>query len=104
MGRDPLRAISQVGVFVLFYLLTITVLAMPLYWLGGQLVETTLTPFIGAISATYICCKIYDWTPLPQAGLTRDRRGGRDLALGIAAGIAGVAVALAPGLLFQLSH
>jgi membrane protease YdiL (CAAX protease family) len=104
MGRDPLRAISQTGVFVLFYLLTITVMAMPLYWTGGQLVETTGAPFIGSIIATFLCWKIYDETPLPQVGLTRDRRGARDLAIGVAAGIIGASIALAPGLLFHLAH
>jgi membrane protease YdiL (CAAX protease family) len=102
--RDPLRAISQTGVFVLFYLLTITVMAMPLYWTGGQLVETTVTPLIGSIVATFLCWKIYDETPLPQAGLTPDQRGGRDLAVGIAAGIIAVAIALVPALLFRLAH
>jgi len=104
MGRDPVRAISQTGVFVLFYLLTITVTAALWYWLGGQLVETTLTPFLGSIVATYICWKIYDETPLPQAGLTPDRRGVRDLAIGIAAGATGVALALVPGLLLGLAR
>jgi len=103
MPRDPLRAISQTGVFVLFYLLGITVMAMPLYWTGGQLVETTLTPFIGAVIATILCWKIYDETPLPQAGLTLDRDGARDLATGIAAGIVSVAAALLPGLLLHLA-
>jgi uncharacterized protein len=104
MVRDPLRAISQTGVFVLFYLLTITVMAMPLYWLGGQLVETTATPFIGSVLATYICWKIYDETPLPQAGLTPDRHGVRDLAVGVVAGAVAVAIALIPGLFFHLAR
>jgi hypothetical protein len=104
MGRDPLRAISQTGVFILFYLLTITVMAMPLYWTGGQLVETTLTPFIGSLIATFLCWKIYDETPLPQAGLTPDRRGGRDLAIGVTAGIVAVAIAMSPGLLFHFAR
>jgi len=101
MARDPLRAISQTGVFVLFYLLTITVMAMPLYWSGGQLVETTLTPFIGALIATFLCWKIYDEAPLPQVGLVRDRRGMRDLIIGVGAGACGVALTLAPGLLLH---
>ncbi len=104
MERDPLRAISQTGVFVLFYLLAITLLAMPLYWAGGQLVETTVTPFIGSLVATFLCWKIYDETPSPQIGLTPDRSGARDLAIGVAAGILAVAIAVAPGLLLHLAH
>jgi uncharacterized protein len=104
MPRDPLRAISQTGVFVLFYLLTITVMAMPLYWTGGQLVETTVTPFIGSLIATYLCWKIYEEWPLPLAGLAPDRQGGRDLAIGAAVGIVAVAIALSPGLLFHLAN
>ena len=103
MPRDPLRAISQTGVFVLFYLLTITVLAMPLYWTGGQLVETTLTPFLGSVAATFLCWKIYDEMPIPDFGVSCDRRGMRDLAIGITAGAVGVALALTPGLLLHLA-
>ncbi len=101
MERDPVRAISQTGVFVLFYLIGITVLAMPLYWAGGQLVETTLTTFLGSILATVLCWKIYEEAPLPQLGLAPDRRGFRDLAVGVAVGAAGVALTLSPGLLLH---
>lgn len=104
MPRDPLRAISQTGVFVLFYILTITVLAMPLYWAWGQLVETTLTPFLGSIAATFLCWKIYEEMPLPDFGLVPDRHGFRDLATGAIAGALGVALTLAPGLLLQRAH
>ena len=99
MERDPLRAISETGVFVLFYLLTITVLAMPLYWIGGQLVETTITPFVGSLAATFLCWKIYDETPLPHFGLALDPCGARDLVAGLRGWMIGVAsVALFPGL------
>ena len=104
MERDPLRSISQTGVFVLFYLLTITVMAMPFYWVGGQLVETTVTPFIGSLAATFLCWKIYDETPLPHAGLKLDRRGGRDLWMGVAAGIAGATLALVPGVALRIAR
>lgn len=104
MGRDPLRAISQTGVFVLFYLLAITVMAMPLYWAGGPLVETTATPFIGSIVATFLCWKIYDETHLPQVGLTPDQHGARDLATGIAGGILAAAIALASALLLHIAR
>lgn len=97
MERDPIRSISQTGVFVLFYLLTITVMAMPFYWLGGQLVETTVTPFIGSLTATFLCWKIYGETPLPQVGLAWNSRGGRDLWMGTAAGAVGAAMAVLPG-------
>jgi membrane protease YdiL (CAAX protease family) len=101
MERDPLRSISQTGVFVLFYLLTITVMAMPFYWLGGQLVETTVTPFVGSLAATFLCWKIYDETPLPRAGLALDRRGGIDLWMGVAAGMVGAALAILPGVVLH---
>ena len=104
MERDPLRAISQTGVFILFYLLTITVMAMPFYWTGGQLVETTVTPLVGAITATLLCWKIYDETPLPHVGLTPDPHGFRDLAVGTAAGIVGVSIALTPALLLHFAR
>ncbi len=104
MARDPLRAISQTGVFVLFYLLAVTVMAMPLYWTGGQLVETTATPFLGSLIATFLCWKIYEEAPLPHFGLATDRQGGRDLAMGVAAGIAAVAIALSPGLLLHMAR
>lgn len=104
MERDPLRSISQTGVFVLFYLLTITVMAMPLYWAGGQLVETTVTPFIGSLAATFLCWKIYDETPLPRAGLALDRRGGLDLWMGVAAGMVGAALAVLPGVVLHIAR
>ena len=104
MERDPLRSISQTGVFVLFYLLTITVLATPLYWLGGQLVETTVTPFIGSLAATFLCLKIYEETPLPHVGLAWNRRGALDLWLGVAAGILGAALALVPGIVLGFAR
>jgi membrane protease YdiL (CAAX protease family) len=104
MERDPLRSISQTGVFVLFYILTITVMAMPLYWMGGQLVETAVTPFIGSLLATFLCWKIYDETPLPQAGLELNRRGGRDLWMGVAAGMAGAVLALVPGVVIGVAR
>jgi membrane protease YdiL (CAAX protease family) len=104
MERDPLRAISQTGVFVLFYLLTITVMAMPFYWTGGQLVETTVTPLVGATIATFLCWKIYDETYLPQGGLTPDPHGARDLAIGTVVGICAVGLTLAPAFLLHLAH
>jgi membrane protease YdiL (CAAX protease family) len=104
MPRDPLRAISQTGVFVLFYLLTLGLMVNPLYWAGGQLVETTITPLIASTIATVLCCKIYDEGALPLIGLTPDRRGARDLGIGIAAGIATVAIAVVPALLFHLAR
>jgi membrane protease YdiL (CAAX protease family) len=104
MPRDPLRAISQTGVFVLFYLLTITVLAMPLYWTGGQLVETTLTPFLGAVVASYLCWKIYAEMPLPGFGLKPEMPGARDFVVGIVAGAVGVTLALVPGLVMGVAH
>ena len=104
MERDPLRSISQTGVFVLFYLLVITVMAMPLYWVGGQLVETTVTPFIGSLAATFLCWKIYDEAPLPHMGLALNARGGRDLWMGSAAGMMGAALAVLPGVACHLAH
>ena len=104
MERDPLRAISQTGVFVLFYILTITVMAMPMYWTGGRLVEITLTPFLGSIGATFLCWKIYGDTQLPKIGLLWDRAAARDLAMGIGAGMVAVAIGLVSALLCHLSR
>jgi membrane protease YdiL (CAAX protease family) len=104
MGRDPLRAISQAGVFVLFCLVAISATAMGLYWIGGPLVEITLTKLVGSIAATYLCWKIYEEMPLPQLGLAPDQRGARDLAVGVAAGVVAVSTALIPGLLFHLAR
>jgi membrane protease YdiL (CAAX protease family) len=104
MSRDPVRAISQTGVFVLFYLMAITILATPLSWLGGALVETCLTTFLGSIMATYTCWKIYAENPLPHFGLGPDRQGARDFLWGVAAGAIGVTIVLVPGLLLHVEH
>ncbi len=104
MERDPLRSISQTGVFVLFWLLAVTVLGGPLDWVGGQLVRTTVTPFIGSVVATFLCWKIYEEAPLPHLGLELNHRGVLYLWTGIAAGIVGAALALLPGLMLHLAH
>jgi membrane protease YdiL (CAAX protease family) len=104
MKRDPVRALSQTGIFVLFHLITISVLAFPLLWIGGSLVQITLTPFVGAAVATGLCWMIYGTTPLPDAGLRPDRAGGRDLLIGTWAGVLAVAVILVPALLLHLAR
>lgn len=104
MERDPVRAISQTGVFVLFYLLIISFLAPPLGWAGGSLIQITLSPFFSAALTTLLCWKIYDEFPLPDAGLTLDRSGARDLLVGVLAGAIGVALILIPALVFHFSH
>jgi hypothetical protein len=104
MERDPLRSISQTGVFVLFYLLAITATAPLLYWVGGQMVETTVTPLLGALAATFLCVKIYDEAALPHVGLRFDSRGGRDLWMGTAAGMVCASLAVLPGIALHLAH
>lgn len=103
MERDPLRSISQTGVFVLFWLLAITVTSPILSWVGGQLVATTVTPFIGSVAATFLCWKIYDEMPLPHFGLALDRRGGFYLWIGVAAGMVGAALAVLPGIALKMA-
>jgi len=103
MGRDPVRAISQTGVFVLFHLVAISVLAAPLGWAGGSLVQITLTPFLGAAIATLLCWWIYREMALPDAGLRTDRAGAIDFLAGTAAGILAVAVILVPALGLHLA-
>ena len=99
--RDPLRAISQTGVFVLIYLLATNIMAPPLGWVGGLLVETTLTALIGSAVATFVCWKIYDEMPMPQFGLALERWGARDFLIGSGVGMIAVALALTPCLLLH---
>lgn len=104
MQRDPIHVLSQTGVFVLFYLLGITVTAPVLYWLGGQLVETTVTSLIGSLVATYLCWKIYDEEPLPRMGLAFGSAAGRDLWMGTAAGMVCASLAVLPGVVLHLAR
>jgi membrane protease YdiL (CAAX protease family) len=104
MERDPVRAISQTGVFALFYLLALAILAQVVGWFGGQLVQMTVSPLAASVIATFLCWKIYDEMPLPRVGLVTDRPGARDLAIGIAVGMVGAAIAVTPGVLLHLAR
>jgi len=63
-----------------------------------------MTPFLGAVTATFLCWKIYDEQPLPEFGLTPDAIAIRDLATGMAAGVLGVSLALVPCLTLGFAH
>ena len=105
MERDPVRSISQTGVFVLFYLLTITVMAMPLYLDGRALVETTVTPLDRICGGYLPLLEDLRRNAAARHGTRRSiRRGARDSAVGVIAGILGASLAGPPGIAVHMAH
>ncbi len=101
MARDPLRIALQVGLFLLFYFLTASLLGPLLLWLGRDFVGILLTALIAAAVANSLCMRIYESRGLTDAGLNWNREARRHVLVGTAAGLACAALVLTGPLLFR---
>jgi membrane protease YdiL (CAAX protease family) len=103
--KDPVREISHVVVYAVFYL-------APLMLGFGRLVQDTFGDFIGftlanlavALFANWLALKIYCEQRITAIGLQWNRASADNLALGLLGGVGAAALVLGPALLTGAAH
>jgi len=103
--KDPVREISHVVVYAVFYL-------APLFLGFGSLLVYTLGPLPGAtlanlaaaLFANWLALKIFVSLDLSAIGLRWNRASSDNFALGLLGGIGAASIALAPALLVGAAH
>jgi len=104
-GKDPLRLMIHVVVYVVLFLITVTVAGWALNGLlNSYLVSNVATFLFGAVVANWLALRIYANRRLIDAGLWLNRAAGENLLLGIAGGAGSACLVLAPPLLLRMAH
>jgi membrane protease YdiL (CAAX protease family) len=104
--KDPVREISHVVVFAVFYLAPLFLgFGFLMQNLVGNFAGMTLANLAAALFATWLALKIY-WNDLniAAAGLWWNRASADNFALGLLGGAGAVCAALVPALLFGAAH
>jgi uncharacterized protein len=103
--KDPVRAISHVVVYVVFYLAPLLVgFGFLMQATVGDFPGMTLANLAAALFANWLALKIYHQRGLAAVGLGWNRGSADNFALGLMGGIGAACVALAPPLLFGMAH
>lgn len=103
-GKDPLRLMIHVVVYVVLFLITATVAGWALYGLLTYLVANVATFLFSAVTANWLALRIYANRRLVDAGLWLNRASGENLLVGIAGGAGSACLVLAPPLLLGIAH
>jgi uncharacterized protein len=103
--RDPVREISHVVVYAVFYLAPLFLgFGFLMQGLAGNFAGMTLANLAAALLANWLALKIYRGMPVTAIGLAWNRASADNLALGLMGGIGAACVSLAPPLLLGMSH
>jgi membrane protease YdiL (CAAX protease family) len=104
-GKDPLRLMIHVVVYVVLFLITATVAGWALNGLlNSYLVSNVATFLFSAVVANWLALRIYANRRLIDAGLWLNRAAGENLLAGLAGGAGAACLVLAPPLLFGMAH
>lgn len=99
--KDPVREISHVVVYAVFYVAPLFLgFGFLMQAMLGALPGMTLANLAVALFANWLALKIYHQLPVTAVGLEWNRASADNLALGLLGGIGAACIALAPGLLF----
>lgn len=104
MQRDPVRAIIQAGVFLLLYVVCVTLLGALGGFVGGYLVGLTVGSLLAASLATAFAMAIFGGRPLVEVGLFWNRLARVNVLWGLAGGAGAAVLAIAPALVFHAAH
>src|SRR5450432_3267591 len=105
LGKDPLRLMIHVVVYVVLFLITATVTGWALTGLlNSYLVSNVATFLFSAVVANWLALRIYANRRLIDAGLWLNRASGENLLVGLAGGAGSACLALAPPLLSGMAH
>src|SRR6266852_9339449 len=97
---DPLRLALQVGLYIFFYALSLSLWVLSgLPWLLGLFAGSALGTFLSAVFTNVLALRIYEGRKLSDIGFHWNRASRWNLAWGLAGGIAGALVVLAGPLL-----
>lgn len=93
---DPLRIALQVGLYVFFYILFLTSLALSgVLTLAGMFAGSALGVFIAAVATNILTLRIYEGRKLADIGFHWNPTSAHNLVWGLVGGIASAFVALA---------
>jgi uncharacterized protein len=105
LGKDPLRLMIHVVVYVVLFLVTATVSGWALNGLlNSYLVSNVATFLFSAVVANWLALRIYANRRLIDAGLWLNRASGENLLTGVAGGAGAACLVLAPPLLLGMAH
>ncbi|HMC60572.1 MAG TPA: type II CAAX endopeptidase family protein [Candidatus Solibacter sp.] len=105
LGKDPLRLMIHVVVYVVLFLITATVTGWALTGLlNSYLVSNVATFLFSAVVANWLALRIYANRRLIDAGLWLNRAAGENLLVGLAGGASSACLVLAPPLLSGMAH
>ncbi len=93
--RDPARAAIQAGVFALLYVIAVYLLSPIVVLAGGYMLGLTVGGLIAVVLATAFSMAIFGGRPLIQVGLFWNRFSRKNLAWGLAGGVASAVLVLA---------
>lgn len=103
--KDPVREISHVVVYAVFYLAPLILgFGFLVQGLAGNFAGMTLANLGAALFANWLALKIYKQMPVTAVGLGWNRASADNFALGLMGGMGAACVALAPPLLAGLAH
>jgi CAAX protease family protein len=93
---DPLRTALQVGLYIFFFLLSLTILVLSgAPELMGKLAGAALGTFLAALVTNVVTLRIYEGRKLADIGFHWNSASAHNLAWGLAGGIASALVVLA---------
>jgi membrane protease YdiL (CAAX protease family) len=104
-GKDPLRLVIHVVVYVVLFLVTATVAGWLLNGLlDVYLVSNIATFLFSAAFANWLALRIYADRRLIEVGLWLNRASAENLVAGLAGGAGGAFLVLAPPILLGMAH
>jgi membrane protease YdiL (CAAX protease family) len=103
MSRDPARVAIHVGVYVVLFVLSMTLFGWALRGLG-YLVAIVGTSLLAAGFANWLSLRIFEGRHLIDAGLWWNPASSTNLLLGLGGGAGAAALVLGPALLFRAAH
>jgi membrane protease YdiL (CAAX protease family) len=104
-GKDPLRLMIHVVVYVVLFVITATVAGWALTGvLHSYLVSNVATFLFAAVFANFLALRIYANRRLIDAGLWLNRASGENLLFGLAGGAGAACLVLAPPVLLGIAH
>lgn len=103
--KDPVREISHVVVYAVFYLTPLLLgFGFLMQALAGTLAGMTLANLAAALFANWLALKIYREMDVAAIGLRWNRASADNLALGLMGGVGAACLALVPPLLLGVAH
>jgi len=103
-GKDPLRLLLHVAVYVVMYFVSAMLFGPLLLWLGNYLLGVTATGLVSALFANWLALRIYENRHLPDLGLMWNRASGENLLFGAVGGAAAGCLVLGLPLAARAAH